>query len=140
MSWRNIQTVSSAERGLRGYYGTYRFRAAKGFWIRGATAVCILALRALAQTETGQIIGTVLDPASAVVVNAKVTLKAAGTGLAHQTVTNADRIYRLSNLPSGGYTVSVAAPGFAGIEQRVVVTVGRKIRVTFGSRSAKPEP
>ena len=92
-------------------------------------ALCILAARVFAQTETGQIIGRVTDATSAVVANARVTLRAAGTGFTRQAATNVEGIYVFSNLHPAA--VSAAAPGFASVEQHAVVTVGSNIRVNF---------
>src|SRR5579864_8623412 len=50
--------------------------------------VLFVTLAALAQTETGQITGTVRDQSGAVIANAKVTVKSVTTGLTRQATSN----------------------------------------------------
>ena len=84
----------------------------------------------LAQSDRGTITGTVLDPGSAVVPNANLTLKNAGTGAAYQTVTTGTGNYTLPSLPSGIYTLTVAAPGFNQyIQEGIQVQVAQTARV-----------
>ena len=71
-----------------------------------ATAVCI------AQTETGQISGTVKDASDALVANAKITVKSVNTGLTRETTTNASGIYTVSSLRPDTYDVTIEATGF----------------------------
>jgi len=56
--------------------------------------------------------GVVSDPSGAVVANAKVVLKDAGSGSARDTVTNSDGYFTFASVPAGTYNVSVEAPGF----------------------------
>src|SRR5450432_1552366 len=56
--------------------------------------------------------GTVQDPASAVVPNAKVQLKNAQTGVVTAAVSDSEGNYRFISLAPGSYTISVEAPGF----------------------------
>jgi len=74
---------------------------------------------------SGDITGAVTDPSGAVVPNATVTLKSNSTGATKTATTNAQGTYRFPLLQPGGYTVSVAAPGFQGTQQPATVTVGQ---------------
>ncbi len=89
--------------------------------------VVALAGTALAQTETGSIAGTVLDPANAVVPNAKVTLRNLATGLVQSSETNAAGLYSFSNLRPSTFSVTVEAAGFATSVRQVVVNVGTRV-------------
>src|ERR1700733_5768184 len=80
-----------------------------------------------AQTETGQITGTVFDPSGAIVVNSTVTVKAPATGLNRRTTTTGDVTFSFPNLAPGMYTLSAESTGFATIEQQVELTVGAKV-------------
>jgi hypothetical protein len=80
-----------------------------------ALFVCALlgfAANAAAQTSTGQISGTVLDPSGAVIPGAKVVIKNEGTGITNETTTTSAGAYVVAALPPGSYTVTVTAPGF----------------------------
>ena len=65
-----------------------------------------------AQAVTGTIVGTVTDANGGVVVNAKVTIILTGQSAVYSFVTNESGNYTAPNLPSGLYSVTVAAPGF----------------------------
>jgi hypothetical protein len=106
--------------------------------IRAVTAVlftftlliCPVILQA--QTETGQIIGKVTDPAGALVTGATVTVKSAETGATRTATTNEQGQYTITNLQPGLYDVTVQASGFAPKTQRVQVTVGSQVSLETG--------
>jgi hypothetical protein len=56
--------------------------------------------------------GTVMDPQGAAVAGAKVTLTNQATGVTRDTLSSDQGFYRISELPPGRYTVTVAAPAF----------------------------
>jgi outer membrane receptor protein involved in Fe transport len=85
---------------------------------------------AFAQTETGQITGTVYDQAGAVIMNANVTVTDLATKTA-RTVMTSNGIYVFPNLLSGRYDVQATAPNFQSTKQTVDVTVGTKIGLDF---------
>ena len=62
-----------------------------------------------AQGLTGTISGIVKDPNGAVVPNARVSAKNAGTNAEAATQTDAEGYYRIANLVSGNYFVSAEA-------------------------------
>jgi outer membrane receptor protein involved in Fe transport len=84
-----------------------------------------------AQTETGQITGTVLDAMKATVRNAMVKATSDSTGAVHTTTSGADGSYTLPNLLPDTYTVEVTANGFAPLEKRVTLTVGGRLGEDF---------
>jgi outer membrane receptor protein involved in Fe transport len=92
------------------------------------------ALAMLAQTETGQITGTVFDPSGAIIANSTVTVKSPSTGLNRRTTTTGDGTFSFPNLPPGVYTLSAESAGFATIEQQVQLTVGAKVGVDLKLR------
>ncbi|HEY7057959.1 MAG TPA: carboxypeptidase regulatory-like domain-containing protein, partial [Vicinamibacterales bacterium] len=67
---------------------------------------------ALAQRTNAAVRGTVTDQSKAVVPGATVTITGTDTGLTRTTVTNADGVYSVSELPVGRYTISVELQGF----------------------------
>ncbi|MFN7921558.1 MAG: carboxypeptidase regulatory-like domain-containing protein [Bryobacteraceae bacterium] len=75
-------------------------------------ALALSAGFAVAQTITGTITGTVVDPQGAVIPNAKVTATNTGTNVAFSGTTNAAGLYNLLFLPVGTYNVTVEGQGF----------------------------
>jgi Carboxypeptidase regulatory-like domain/TonB dependent receptor len=69
----------------------------------------------------GSIAGTVKDPSGRVVANAGVTVRETGTGLSHQTHTDARGYYSFPVLPVGHYELDVEAAGFSGYQLTDVV-------------------
>ena len=80
-----------------------------------------------AQTETGSIVGTVMDPQGGVVPGVTVTATSTGTGAARTTVTDAAGSYVLANVLAATYDVSFQLQGFKTIATRVQVTVGAEV-------------
>ncbi|HKS96175.1 MAG TPA: carboxypeptidase-like regulatory domain-containing protein, partial [Terriglobia bacterium] len=73
------------------------------------TLAFFLAAPALAQIDTGTILGTVKDQSGAVVPGAKVTVTNEGTSFSLVTTTGADGSYTLTPLKIGTYTVTAEA-------------------------------
>ena len=92
-------------------------------------ALLLLAVGAFAQTETGQITGTVFDATGAVVPNANVTAKNVATGGSRSTASNTAGLYVIPNLGPGDYEVTITSSGFTTLKQKVTVAVGSKVGV-----------
>jgi len=86
---------------------------------------------AIAQTETGQITGTILDPSDAAIPNATVTTVDTATQGTRSAITTASGVYVFPNLLPGRYEVTVDAKGFQKTKHLVTVTVGAKIGFDF---------
>jgi hypothetical protein len=84
---------------------------------------------ALAQTETGQITGTVSDPQGAVVAGATVTVTNNDTGAIRTSQTTGEGTYLVPSLQPGNYDVKIESSGFAARTVPVRVTVGTKVTV-----------
>jgi Carboxypeptidase regulatory-like domain/TonB dependent receptor len=67
---------------------------------------------AFAQSDRGTIRGTVTDPTSAVLANAKVVLTSADSGETRETTTSGDGIFVFPELKSGVYNLAIEASGF----------------------------
>jgi outer membrane receptor protein involved in Fe transport len=87
-------------------------------------ALFLLTVGAFAQTETGQISGTITDQNGAVVSGAKLTVTNAQTGSVRSVVSSGNGTYVISNLRPATYTVSAAMPGFKTTSNQVTVNVG----------------
>lgn len=98
------------------------------------TIVLILALLVLgfaatawAQTETGQISGTVLDQQNNTVPKAKITIRNVGTGASRETASDDHGAFIVTNLLPARYSVMTEAPGFAKLEQQVALPPGGRV-------------
>jgi hypothetical protein len=90
-----------------------------------AILMVVLAASGAAQTSTGTLRGTVLDPSGAVVAHATVSAAPAG-GSARSVTSNANGAFEIANLPAGNYTVTAGAKGFAAYSKSdVTVTAGQ---------------
>lgn len=84
-----------------------------------------------AQTETGQIAGTVIDASGAVIPDAKVSVKSLATGALRSVTTSSHGTFVVPNLLPGLFEVSVEASGFAKGVKRVQVAVGSRVPLDF---------
>ena len=83
-----------------------------------------------AQVSSGVLLGEVRDPSGAVVAAASVTAVHDATGFSFSAGTGAQGSYRIGELPPGGYTVTVAKPGFrTAVARRVILEVNQKARL-----------
>src|SRR5882724_5630525 len=108
---------------------------------RGASLCgCFLALLLLAfaampahaQVTNGVFTGTVTDPQGASVGGAEVAITNAGTSATVTVKTNADGLYRISELAVGTYRLTVTAPGFKkALKTGVYLNAGAIERVYF---------
>lgn len=85
-----------------------------------------LSSRLSAQTGTGTIAGIVQDSAGSIFVSAKVVLQPIG----RQAASDDQGQFRISNLPSGEYTVTASYVGFAPYTMTVKVEAGQTANVT----------
>lgn len=100
--------------------------------LQAAAVLLLLAgFSLLAQTETGQITGSITDPSGAAVGNATVAVKSVGTTATRTVTSSADGSYNVTNLLPGEYTVTVTTAGFTKAERRVLVTVGSRLAQDF---------
>jgi hypothetical protein len=95
----------------------------------------VLELSLMAQTSQGRILGTVVDPSGAVVVNAKVTITNTGTRVSRSVVTTSAGDYTAPNIDPGTYTISVEAAGFKKtVSTPILLEVSREVRVDLKLR------
>lgn len=107
-----------------------------------AAALFIAAPSLRAQAgSSGTILGTVTDPAGAILPGAAVSLTNVVSGLNRQTKTDNAGHYQFTNLPPNTYGISVSAPGFgvstesADVRSFVPVTVNTSLKI--GGTSAE---
>jgi hypothetical protein len=93
--------------------------------------VCLLAAPeiVIAQSNSGSISGTVVDPSAAVVANASVEIHNPVSGFDRTTTTDGSGNFNFSNVPFNPYHMSVTASGFSPYSQDVDVRSGVPITV-----------
>ena len=85
-----------------------------------------------AQQITGRIVGTVLDASGSAVPGAEVTAANQNTGISASSRTDAQGNYVFPTLPTGSYTVRVAAQGFrSAVSSDNQIGVAQTARVDF---------
>lgn len=89
----------------------------------------LIALPALAQTDSGNVVGKVLDKSGAPLPGATVTLT--GIGAPQTFVTNADGDYRFLRLSPGKYSVSAELEGMGKSTRNVEVTVANNAEINL---------
>jgi len=96
-------------------------------WIYFAILLLLCSAIAFAQTESGQINGTVKDPSGAVVPNAKVTVTNTSTGIERAGNTSSAGLFVFAALKPATYKVVIEAAGFKKSERMVDVNVGMTV-------------
>lgn len=109
-----------------------------------STLLCVTSLPLFSQLTSGNITGTVYDPAGASVPGAAVTAVNTATGVSTATTTTSSGDYRFGNLPIGTYTITVDAPGFTKAEVGDITvqlnqTVTTNIKLAIGTQSTSVE-
>src|SRR5205823_14533482 len=92
----------------------------------------------IARTCRGTFLGTVTDPAGAVVAGAKGTAKNVNTALERTAQTSADGSYSIPELPIGTYTVTVSQSGLqTSSTTNVAVDVAAERRVDVALKTGE---
>src|SRR5256885_2477607 len=92
-----------------------------------ALLLLMTAALAAAQTDTGRLVGKIVDPNGAVVTGATVRVKSVGTGREVTTTSDNEGVYTVVGLLPGFYDVTVEGGSFQPNTQRVQVTVGSNV-------------
>jgi hypothetical protein len=93
-------------------------------------AAVLLSGPVFAQTVTGTISGTVVDPQGQVIPGATVTVVSEATNDARTTVTDARGDFQVTSLQPGQYTVKISLAGFRTLERRnIVLSAGERLAV-----------
>src|SRR5713101_2715086 len=105
------------------------------------SAISVAAVSAKAQAlNAGTVTGVVMDPNSAVVPNATVTIANAVTGYTRTTTTDAEGAFRFNDVPPNSYQLKASAPGFSSEQQslavRTSVPISVKVPLAITSASA----
>jgi hypothetical protein len=88
---------------------------------------------------SGEIDGTVTDPAGAVVPNATVNLSSAETGTNESTTTSSNGSFRFALVRPGSYTLTVSVAGFRTVKLTVTASLGQvtttPVKLEVGTQS-----
>jgi len=110
--------------------------------VGAAMVAALFAIPAFAQSIFGTILGTVTDPAGAVVPNAVITVTNQGENISHEVRSDAEGNYLAENMKAGLYTVSARAAGFKDMALTDVRLDARQavradMKLTMGSADEK---
>jgi outer membrane receptor protein involved in Fe transport len=97
-------------------------------------ACCFLLMPAVANAQSADatLTGTVKDSSGAILPGATITVRNRGTNDSRTTLSNAEGLYRVTNLPRGSYDVKAELQGFQTVTQTdVLLTVGETVRLDF---------
>ncbi|MBL8240036.1 MAG: TonB-dependent receptor [Bryobacterales bacterium] len=99
--------------------------------LKRLTLCCALfASLLLAQFDTAQVLGTILDASGLAITDSDVTLTNLQTGVQQKVKTDASGSYQFANVKAGEYKLEAGAKGFkSAIANRFVVTVNARQRV-----------
>jgi hypothetical protein len=101
-------------------------------------ALVSLALTSSAQVTSGNLVGTVFDPAGSTVPGAQIVATNTATGVETQATATTAGAYRLENLPIGGYTLVATSPGFSKSELRGInITLNQTVTANFNLQIGK---
>ena len=114
-------------------------------WLRGLGlgVLCLLMLgSAVAQSDRGTIAGSVLDSSGAAVGGASITITGADTGNTYKTVSTPEGVYRVADIQTGTYNITVEAPGFKVSQQKgvmVQISTTSALNITLEPGNVKEE-
>ncbi len=90
----------------------------------------LLAGSAFAQSSTGTMAGTVVDPQGRVIPGATVTIVSEATNDARDSVTDDRGDFQVTNLQPGRYTLKISLSGFRTLERKnIVLSAGERLAV-----------
>ena len=85
-----------------------------------------------AQSTNASVIGRVIDPAKALITDAKIAAIGINTNARYETTTNSAGEYHLGNLPPGAYSIEVEKTGFKKlIKPDVILHVQDGLEINF---------
>src|SRR5258708_19337800 len=106
-----------------------------------ALLLCALALPAMAQLDTGSIVGVVRDKSGAVVPGANVKATSIKTGRVNEVKAGSAGEYEVLGVPEGTYRVEVSHSGFkTGVVSGIVLNATHTRSVDATLNLAPPPP
>ncbi len=121
----------------------FRFSGIYGKFLITATItfLCTFAIFAQSQSQTADLVGTVVDPNGAVVPGATITARNTATGISRNTTSGSDGAYQILGLPPGTYNITAEGTTFKRtLFSDVKITVGQtaelKIALELGDQTA----
>lgn len=100
--------------------------------VRVFLGVFLGCMAALAQLDTGSVLGTVFDPTGAVIPSASIVIENQGTGASSESRTDAQGNFLVPVLPVGTYRVTVSSDGFKSqLKENIRLRVSDRVRLLF---------
>ena len=92
-----------------------------------AAVLQLFSVIGLAQSTFGEFVGTVKDPSGAVIAGCTVTVKNLGTGVTRTATTDETGSYRVVNIESGSYEITMEQPGFQKVTHQNLQLGARQV-------------
>src|SRR5882672_10930055 len=125
-SARDSEVTSKGETKMHLSLNSWRRTLIQVLFVCLAIFTCFSAAMSQAQSNAADLQGVVRDQNGAVVANASVTARNAGTNVSREATTNDEGFYKIVNLSPGNYEITVKAPNYkTAVVQSVNVTVGQ---------------
>ncbi len=86
---------------------------------------------ALAQFQSGSVVGQVKDPSQAPVPGAIVSIRSRTTNVARQATTNSDGEFNFAAMPPDTYNITVSHAGFREQNREVQLSVDQRLEIDF---------
>src|ERR1700721_1308855 len=114
-----------------GFLETRFFGALPGRILMVLLMVMSITVKASAQSDTGRVVGTVVDPTGAYIPGATITLTNTDSGGTATRTTGSAGEFTFPALPRGQYSITGKASGFASEVQRFQLDVQQVQTVDF---------
>jgi Carboxypeptidase regulatory-like domain len=103
------------------------------FVLSSVCCLCVaIAVPALAQSDTAQLIGSVRDDQGRAMQGVAVTAQNVDTGFSRNTITDAEGGYRVAALPPGRYTLTAERAGFRTVvREGLILLLGAEAVIDF---------
>ncbi len=98
-------------------------------WLVVLAIALMVPVVALAQTESGKVVGVVSDQSGAVLPGVSVTLKSVGRASTRSTITDSKGMYAFASIVPGPYEVTAELAGFSKKQISTTVNVGATVAV-----------
>ena len=98
--------------------------------------VLVLSITVNAQSNYASLSGTVSDPQQKVLAGCNVQLSSTSTGASRAATTNEEGVFQITGLLPGDYNLTVQAPGFATINQKLTLEVGQSMNLDLSLKVA----
>lgn len=97
-----------------------------------ALPIIVFSVNSAAQAQSGTILGIIQDPSGSAIPNATVTVLNVGNGFTRTLTTDENGRYIADTIPTGSYSVTATAPGFAKfVKTGIELNLGSRLEINL---------